>query len=228
MTRAIHGSVSHAGPDRPSLLSRLADRFRGHHDLPQVPADLQDHGDGMNLPDDRDIVDALAAEFEQRHGTPAPWETAQRPDGPDGAWPGFRSETLTDARTPDGRPYTNAALASRDRMTPRYASVEADLGGLVLFRDTVRAELVRRARPRPQGCWPDQYARLWHEQAEGLRAASRAPLPDFALHRWDGLVSDIMAHAGAVADAEWAEARAAAAVCEEYAGRHTAGSEAAA
>ena len=215
---------SHAGA---GLRSRLADWFR-RDDVPDIQGrvwNLQD--DDLDLTDDRDIVDALADEFEQRHGVRPPWDTAEQEPVTAASWPGYKGETLTDSRQPDGRPY------AADRMSPLRASVEADLDVLVLFRDTVRAEIVRRERPRTdgEGNWLTGYARLWHQRAAATDRAAAAPEPDFGLHRYDGLVGEIVTQARVTADATYIAERAAAAAmatCAEYAGRHSTGEGAAA
>lgn len=216
---------SHA---RTGLRSRLADWFRRDDEPEMLPAPVMDlhHDDGL------DVADAVRALLEQDEpgwdlAAPAmmqahpPWNTAEQPVlVPDGADYGYRGQTLTDPRSPEPRPY------AADRMSPLRAPVEADLDALPLFRATVHAEIVRRERPRAAAdiAWLPGYARLWHQRAAATQKAATAPLPDFGLHRHDGIVDDLVTRAVATADAGWAADRAAAAAmatCPEYAGRHS-------
>ena len=229
---------SHAGA---GLRSRLADWFR-RDDVPDIqgrtwspqaaPVVNLQHDDGL------DVADAVKALLEQdepgwdlvapaRMQPKQPWDTAEQEPVTAASWPGYKGETLTDSRQPDGRPY------AADRMSPLRASVEADLDVLVLFRDTVRAEIVRRERPRTdgEGNWLTGYARLWHQRAAATDRAAAAPEPDFGLHRYDGIVGEIVTQARVTADAAYIAERAAAAAvatCAEYTGRHSTGEGAAA
>lgn len=76
------------------------------------------------------------------------------------------------------------------RLSPLTAPVEADLGGCVLFRDTVRAHFVRSdhtrgAEPQDGEDWLPEYARIYAERFTGELAgiaerARSAPVPYFA------------------------------------------------
>lgn len=89
------------------------------------------------------------------------------------------------------------------------ADFHTDVSELPLFRDTVRTELVRREDARgnrlTDGTWQARYARTWHERVQVFPVP---PLPDYGLHRYDGLVDDIVADAGRrAAEREAEEAR---------------------
>jgi hypothetical protein len=223
---------SHAGA---GLRSRLADWFRRDDEPQMLPAppmvDLQ-YDDGLDL---KEALDALLAQDEPGWDLAAtavmqphpPWDTAEQQPVTAASWPGYKGETLTDPRQPDVRPY------AADRMSPLRATVEDDLGRLLLFREAVRREIVRRERPRTdaEDSWLASYARLWHQRAAATQKAVSAPEPDFGLHRYDGIVGEIVTQARVTADAAYIAERAAAAAiatCAEYAGRHSTGNEAAA
>jgi hypothetical protein len=130
-------SRSHA---RPSRAARLVSLFRGHDDMPEAPdADLQDHGDGM------DIAEAIGALPESE-----PW------------W----GLTEIDFPPAHDRPYVPDPLGQ----FPRYTAAldpgpQADLGGCLIFRDTVRAVFVRQEEARgfhaPDVPWHERYAGLY-------------------------------------------------------------------
>jgi hypothetical protein len=269
MSRVISDLRTHA---RAGLLAKLADRFRGHRDLPEMhgaPVPTGERGpdgtplvrDGLGVrpatageicamreqtavmdlqhDDDLDVADAVkallakgepewdyAAAAAMKPGPHPPWNTAEQEPITAASWPGYRGETLTDPRRPDVRPY------AADRMSPLRASVEADLDVLVWFREAVHREIARRERPRTdgEGNWLEGYARLWHQRAAATQRAVSVPEPDFGLHRYDGMVDELVTQARATADAAWIAERSAAAAtatCPEYAGRHSTGSEAA-
>jgi hypothetical protein len=277
MSRVISDLRTHA---RAGLLAKLADRFRGHGDLPEMhgaPVPTGERGadgtplvrDGLGVrpatageicamreqtavmdlqhDDDLDVADAVKALLakdgpEWDYAAAAamkpkqPWDTAEQPVqvpvSDEAAWHhGHR--TLTDPRTPDGRPFAPGLLFTPARMTPVTASVEADLDALVWFRESVHREIVRRERPRTdgEGNWLAGYARLWHQRAAATQRAAVAPEPDFGLHRYDGMVDELVRQARVTADAAWVSekaALAAMATCPEYAGRHSTGEGAAA
>lgn len=176
---------------RASRLSRLADLFRGHGNLPDA-LDLQGDGDDWTevLPklsgDEDDLFQGyaaapvLAAIGVRRTGM----VTAQ-----EAAWWGI---TMPDMLAP-----------------PRYVpdmpvivpdpGPQADLGACPFFRDAVHANLVRqeeaRGVRRPDLPWYVRYARVYRQRT-GLIPVRE---PDFALYRYDHMVDEIVAAAMAAA-----------------------------
>jgi hypothetical protein len=238
---------SHAGA---GLRSRLADWFRRDDEPEMLPAppmaDLQ-HDDGLDV---ADAVKALLAQDEPGWDLAAParmqphppWNTAEQEPVTAASWPGYKGETLTDSRTPDGRPFAPGLMFTPERMTPVTASTGADLDGLIGFRDAVRAVLVRRERAQghrdADGGWWAQYTRTWDDWRAEIAAAYAAipPPPDFGLPPVRQVVDEIVAGSGAKADealmadraARSAAAAASPGTCPEYAGRHSTGEGAAA
>jgi hypothetical protein len=195
-------------------LGRLADRLRGHGDLPEGPdLDLQDHGDGM------DITEALGALPEP------PWEGASLPGQPDGTGDGgYRGQTLVDLSGHAPRRYAPDPPGQFPPAVPLPdPGPQADLGRSLIWRDAVRDHFVRQERAHGRITagppWYVEYTRIYRKRT-GLIAVRE---PDFALHRWDHVVDEIVAQAKESAEAEWAAAQAAKAAfvtCQEYAGRH--------
>jgi len=197
-------------------MADLANRLRGHGDLPEGPdADLQDHGDGM------DITEALEA-------LPAPpWAGASEPGQPagagDGAWNG---QTLVDSRLPSPRRYVPDPLGQFPPAVPvPDPGPQADLGRCLVFRDAVRDHFVRQERAHGTITagppWYVEYTRVYRKRT-GLVSVRE---PDFALHRWDHVVDEIVAQAREATEAEWLAAQAVAVAaapvtCQEYAARH--------
>lgn len=116
-----------------------------------------------------------------------------------------------------------AMLTAPARQRP-FLDVRGDLDALPLFRDTVRVHMVRQEAARghraPDGTWQGQYARIWHERTR----FPVPPLPDYGLHRYDGIAGEIVAHAMAAVEVERAAARPVA-MGPEQTGRHAAGNE---
>ena len=129
--------------------------------------------------------------FAGRHRPAAPpWGSWDQPGaslagqgGPlhdDPRWYGYAGITMPDNRTPMERPFAPGipgVLGQQERLSPRTAPVLADLGGLTLFREAVRAELVRADAARgirpDGGPWDAQYA------AALERRTALPSLPDF-------------------------------------------------
>lgn len=220
-------------------LGRLADRLRGRDDLPGGPdVDLQDHGDTM------DITEALDQLGSDEGGNPPgsgyhsgigdattwhpglrrpPWAGASEPGQPagpdDGAWNG---QTLVDSRQPVPRRYVPEPLTEPAPPQPDPGP-QADLGRCIIWRDAVRDHFVRQERAHGTITagppWYVEYARIYRKRT-GLISVRE---PDFALHRWDHVVDEIVAQAREATEAEWAATRAAQdahATCQEYAARH--------
>ena len=90
--------------------------------------------------------------------------------------------TAPDNPPPHDRPYVPGVLGGSGRLSPATASVEADLGSCILFRDTVSAVCVR-AEPR-HGCgttWPPQ-AGTWQERYGAIyrHRTKSVAWPDFS------------------------------------------------
>ena len=90
---------------------------------------------------------------------------------------------------------------------PVPVPVAADLAALPLFRDTVRASLVRREAARGNrataGTWQDRYARIWDSWYAHVTTTPDDPPLDYGLGSWDGVVDEIMAQSAAAAEARW-------------------------
>ena len=134
-----------------------------------------------------------------------------------------------------------AAEQAKPPAPPRRVlpDIYTDLRDLPGLRDAIRSTTQRGGtecgtcgRILPGATWAERFAaQLAHLDTGDDAAAAVTPLPDYDLRRYDGLASEVIAHALAVVDAEWAamtEARDAEAASTEHAGRHAAGSEAAA
>jgi hypothetical protein len=212
-----HTPSHHHARTRAPRRSRLVSLFRGHHDTPEAPAKdpaVQD------LNDETDAIVAAAG----RRRTLQTLESEQ--------WWG---QTEMDWPPAHHRPYVQDAPA----VAPvRVLNIHSDIRDLPLLRDTIRAATQRGCtqcgtcgRPLRGATWAERFAaQLAHlgsgEDVPSSGAGAAGP-PDFALHRYDGLVDEIVAGAAAVEEAAGRAAADAFAACQEYAGRHTTGSEAA-
>lgn len=89
--------------------------------------------------------------------------------------------------------------------TAGFGDVRFDLATLPLFRETVRTELVRREDARGRrltdGTWQARYARTWYERVQDFPIP---PEPSYGLHRYDGIVEEIVTRARFAAEAEYA------------------------
>lgn len=94
-------------------------------------------------------------------------------------WLGAAAITMPDNRAAHGRPFIPGVLGVPDRLSPRTAPVLADLGALALFREAVRAEIVRTDTARgvrhDGEPWDARYA------AALERRTGPVVVPDFAL-----------------------------------------------
>jgi hypothetical protein len=127
-----------------------------------LPADL---GDGLDLigalEEQRRWEEASAAASEVPVPAPAgpPWEGASatgqpEPHTADMGWPSYLHDTMTDIPPAHYRPYVP------EPETAYVADLEDDIGDLIIFRATVRAELVRRRDrgKRDSRPWQERYA----------------------------------------------------------------------
>lgn len=79
-----------------------------------------------------------------------------------GRWYGWDT-TVLDNPPAHTRPYIPGDLGREKRMSPASATIRADLGGCLIFRDAVHAEFVRRQYDEgpARGAWQDRFAEAW-------------------------------------------------------------------
>jgi hypothetical protein len=104
---------------------------------------------------------------------------------------------------------------------------QADLGGCLIFRAVLHDQFMRREAARDGEPWFEQYARVWGERT----SLPALLVPDYGLPDALTIAAEVITQAEETAEAEWLarkEAAAALAVCGEYTGRHSGGTESAA